>query len=408
MSEMFEAEFFRNNRLRLRKLFSGTAPIIVPAAGLLQRSADTAFAFRQDSNFWYLTGIDEPDLILVIDRTKEYLIAPTRSKTRAIFDGVVDNAQLASISGIETIIDDKTGWKQLKSRLKRVAHVATLPAGQSYVDSIGMYTNPARGHLASKIQAINSSIEFLDLRPALTKLRAIKQPAELEALQQAINLTVKTMSKLPLKVSTAKNERQLEAFITGRFIASGGRHAYDPIIASGKNACTVHYAANNSVIEPDQFVLFDVGAEVSNYAADITRVYHPTEPTKRQQAVHAAVLEVQQHAKALLKPGVLLVEYEKQVVQFMGEKLRELGLIQTIDSEQVRQYYPYLTSHFLGLDVHDVGQYDQPLKAGMVLTVEPGIHIPDEGIAVRLEDDVLITETGVDVLSKKLTPMWYN
>lgn len=401
----FTAEFFRSNRERLRALFAGTAPIIIPAAGLLQKSADTTYPFRQDSNFWYLTGIDEPDLILVMDRGKEYLIAPARSKTRTLFDGGLDNEQLIARSGIPVIHNDTGGWKQLKSRLKRVAHVATLPPPPTYIESYGLYTNPARAELMRRVRDVNPSIDMIDIRPALTRLRAIKQPVELAAIQQAIDLTVRVFDKLPDKVAKAKTEHELEAFVTSEFIRAGTTHAYEPIIASGKNACTVHYIANNAPIDPRGFVLFDVGAEISHYAADITRVYHPGEPTKRQQTVLEAVVDVQQFAKSLLKPGVLLKDYEGRVEQYMGEKLRELGLIQSIDTESVRKYYPYLTSHFLGLDVHDVGEYDKPLEPGMVLTVEPGIHIFEEGIAVRIEDDIRITESGIDVLSKKLTAM---
>ena len=405
MNPLFSSEFFAGNRERLRALFAGTAPIIIPAAGLLQRSADTSFPFKQDSNFWYLTGIEEPDLILVIDKQKEYIIAPSRSHSRTLFDGGLDLELLTKQSGIETIIDDKEGWKLLQARLKRVAHVATVSPAQPYIESMGLYTNPARAQLMQRIKTINPAIEPLDLRPAMVKLRSIKQPQELVALQAAIDLTVDTFKALQKQVPKAANERDLQAFATDRFIRAGAGHAYEPIVATGKNGCTVHYIANNSPINSSDFVLMDIGAEVSNYAADITRAYHPGTPTKRQQSVLEAVSDVQEFAKGLLKPGVLLREYEMRVEQYMGEKLRALGLISTIDSENVRKYYPYLTSHFLGLDVHDVGEYDKPLAPGMVLTVEPGIHIFEEGIAVRIEDDVLITETGIDVLSKKLPPL---
>ena len=403
MDSMFSVEFFRGNRERLRALFAGTAPIIIPAAGLLQRSADTTFPFRQDSNFWYLTGIDEPDILLVIDKAKEYLIVPTRGHSRTLFDGGIDIAALSARSGIELIVDDKDGWKLLQARLKRVAHVATVSPAQPYIDGLGMFTNPARAQLVQRLKDINPSVELLDLRPALIKLRSIKQAPELQAIQKAVDLTVKTFQKMRKQLPNANTERDIEALATAQFIAHGSRHAYEPIVAAGKNGCTVHYVANNAPIVATDMVLLDVGAEVNNYAADITRTYSVGEPTKRQQAVLESVADVQEFAKSILRPGVLLEAYEQQVVEYMGEKLRALGLIQTIELEQVRKYYPYLTSHFLGLDVHDVGEYDKPLEPGMVLTVEPGIHIPEEGIAVRIEDDVVITEDGIDVLSKKLS-----
>ncbi len=397
-------EFFVNNRKKLREL-SKSHMLVITGNGLMQRNSDVTFPYRQDSNFWYLTGINEPDLILVMDKTKEYIIAPTRSHSRTVFDGGLDVEEITKTSGLETIIDDKEGWKLLQARLKRVAHVATVSPAQAYIDSIGLYTNQARAQLMQRIKEINPSVEPLDLRPALVKLRSIKQPVEIAAIQAAIDTTVDAFVAIQKQLPKAVTERDLEAIATSRFIKAGVHHAYEPIVAAGKNACTVHYIANSSAVSPDEFVLMDIGAEVSNYAADITRTYHPGEPTKRQQAVLEAVVDVQEFAKSLLKPGVILRDYEQRIEQYMGEKLRALGLISTIDTENVRTYYPYLTSHFLGLDVHDVGEYDKPLESGMVLTVEPGIHIFEEGIAVRIEDDVLITETGIDVLSKKLPPM---
>src|SRR5207249_1904686 len=147
----------------------------------------------------------------------------------------------------------------------------------------------------------------------------------------------------------------------------------------------------------------DIGAEVEHYASDITRTHSIGTPSRRQRAVHEAVLEVQKYGFSLLRPGVLMREYEESIEHFMGEKLRELGLIKTITHENVRTFYPHATSHFLGLNVHDIGDYDRPLEPGVVLTVEPGIYIAEEGIGIRIEDDVLITETGIKVLSDKLS-----
>jgi Xaa-Pro aminopeptidase len=144
----------------------------------------------------------------------------------------------------------------------------------------------------------------------------------------------------------------------------------------------------------------DVGAEVENYAADITRTYFLKKPTKRQQAIYDAVAEVAAFARDHLKPGVTIRENEKAVEEFMGEKLRELGLIKSITHDNVRKYYTHACSHYLGLDAHDAGDYDAPLEPGMVITVEPGIYTPEENFGVRIEGDVLITETGLEILSK--------
>jgi Xaa-Pro aminopeptidase len=369
----------------------------------MQRNGDVTYQFRQDSSFWYLTGIDEPDVILVLDKQKEYLIVPVRDEARTTFDGFVDFAKLSQKSGIQDIINDKEGWKRLSKRLTRVRHVATLSPSQAYIDRHGIYTNPARARLVNKIKSeASEEMELLDLRPHIARMRTIKQPKELEAIQEAIDLTASALKKLYRKRDKYEYEYEIEAELTAEFRKNGADHAFQPIIASGANACVLHRVANDSEVGKNDLLLFDVGAEVSHYAADISRTIYLDVPTKRQRTVMDAVLEVQEFAMGELRSGVLLKEYESKVSQFMGEKLREIGLIKSIEKEKVRKFYPHATSHFLGLDTHDVGDYDRPLEPGMVLTVEPGIYIPDEGIGVRLEDDVLITENGIRNLSASL------
>jgi Xaa-Pro aminopeptidase len=402
MNSYFDTAFFINNRQKLRELFTGTAPIVITANGLMQRSADTTFHFRQDSSFWYLTGINDPDIVLVMDRNKEYLIVPSRGLSRTMFDGAIDTTHLTERSGIADVLDEKMGWKQLQSRLKKVKHVATLSASSPYIKSHGFYTNPARKRLIKQIRQVNADIELLDLRQQLMRMRLIKQEPELRAMQAAIDLTAKVFKKVPGMLAKATHEYEIEAEITKQFRVQGANHAYQPIIAGGGNACTLHYIANDQSLEEGSLLLIDAGAEIENYAADITRTFAAGPLTKRQQQVMEAVIEVQDYALSLLKPGITIREYEPKIELFIGEKLRSLGLIKLIEHSEVRHYYPHATSHFLGLDVHDVGDYERPLEAGMVLTVEPGIYIPEEKIGIRIEDNVLITAKGNKVLSGKL------
>ncbi len=404
MESLFTADFFRANRQKLRTLFKGTAPIVLTAHGLLQRNGTASYAFRQDSNFWYLTGITEPDIILVLDKQKEYLILPAREPVMEKFDGALNAEALAVRSGIATVYDEKEGWRQLTARLKRVKHIAGLTPPPAYLEFYGLYTNPARSLLLAKIKAINPAIELLDLRQQLALMRMTKQPLELQALQQAIDITLATLKVVSRRGFTDyEHEYEVEADITAGFRKRGALgHSFTPIVASGQNACTIHYLANNALLDKKAFLLLDVGAEVDQYAADISRTFCLDAPTKRQRQVYEAVKSVQTYAMGLLKPGVLIKEYEKQVEAFMGEKLRELGLIKSAEHEAIRQYYPHATSHHLGLDAHDAADYERPLEPDMVITVEPGIYIPEEGIGVRIEDDVLITEAGLKVLSKAL------
>jgi Xaa-Pro aminopeptidase len=405
MESRFTSEFFAGNRQRLRALFTGTAPIVVTANGLLQRGGDSTFAFAQDANFWYLTGIDEPDILLVMDRDKEYLIVPARSVSREAFDGAVTPDVLSRRSGVQTVYDDKEGWEKLAGRLKKVKHVATLAIPPAYVEHYGLYTNPARAALVQRLREAKPELELLDVSPHLGRLRMIKQPLELAAIQVAIDITIKTLkeSLKPAKLHRYAHEYEIEAELSRGFRRRGASgHGFEPIVASGPRACTLHNVANNGALAANELLIVDTGAEVEHYSADITRTVSLGSASRRQQAVHTAVAEVQQFAFGLLKPGVLLKDYEQQIEQYMGEKLRELGLIKTINHDEVRKFYPHSTSHFLGLNVHDVGDYDRPLEPGVVITVEPGIYIPQESIGVRIEDDVLITPKGIKILTDKL------
>ena len=401
----FDKEFFKGNRQKLRELFLGTAPIVITANGLVQKNADETLEFSQDSNFWYLTGIDEPNLILVMDKNKEYIIVPEYSEIHDFFDGKVSYDTVKNISGIEECYSDKDGWKILNSRIKKSKHVATLAANPKFISAYGMYSNPARESLITKLKEINSSIELLDLRAHLMNLRVIKQLPEIEAIKEAIGITVKTLKPImkQKKLDTYNYEYEIEADISSGFRSKGAaKHAFTPIVGSGINSTIIHSTLNNSEIDINLPIVMDVGARFNNYSADITRTVVPGKPSKRLRNVYDAVLSAQDYALTLLKPGVILEEYEEEMEKYIGEKLRELGLIKIIDRENVRKYFPHMVSHFLGIDVHDVGDYKKPLAPNMVVTCEPGIYIPEESIGIRIEDDILITDGGCEVLSRNL------
>lgn len=404
---MFQSEFFAGNRARLRQLFTGTAPIVITAHGQMQQGSDASFPFHQDRSFLYLTGINDPGVILVMDKGKEYLIVPHRDEVIEKFDGVLNHEDMSRISGIQTVYAEKEGWRQLSARLKKVRHIATLGASPRFIDFLGMYTNPARADLIQKIKDANPSIELLDLRTHLSRMRMVKQELEIQAIQTAIDATNATLKEIfrPKQLAKYAHEYEIEADLTHGFRRRGTMgHAFPPIVASGERTCMMHYLLNDASLTTGELLLLDVGAQSDYYSADIARtVVLGGNPSRRQQQVHAAVCEAQEYAFSLLKPGVVLRAYEKQMEEFVGEKLRELGLLKTIESDRVRQFFPHATSHFLGLDTHDGGDYDRPLEPGVVLTVEPGIYIPGESIGVRIEDDVLITEAGNTVLSSNLS-----
>ncbi len=237
----------------------------------------------------------------------------------------------------------------------------------------------------------------------LAGMRMIKSKPELAAIQCAVDHTVQLYKHIGSKLANYSSEQSVAAEVAQYLAENQLGYAYYPIVAGGQRATILHYNKNNAQLARGECVLIDMGAAVGPYyCADITRTF-ALEPNKHLQAVYDAVLAVQEFAIKYLKPGILLKDYEVAVNDFMGQKLLELKLIRANDQESVRQYYPHGTSHFLGLDVHDVGDYTQPLRAGMVLTVEPGIYIQDEAIGIRIEDDVLITKSGNTVLSANLS-----
>ncbi|HSH55249.1 MAG TPA: Xaa-Pro aminopeptidase [Candidatus Limnocylindrales bacterium] len=406
MKGFFSSEFFMGNRQRLLGTVQAGLPIVLTAHGQLQRSSDGIFPFQQDSSFWYLTGIEYPDVIVVVDGTEGYAIVPERSASREAFDGVVDFDELKAISGLAEVMPAEAGWERLTRRLKQTKKYATLLPNPPYIEGHGVYSNPARAALGDTLKSLVPNLKVHDIRMDVARLRMIKQAPELQALRQAIDITIDTLLEVaqPDVLARYQAEYEVDADIGRGFRFRGARgHAFDPIVASGKNATILHNVSNTVPLKKGDLLVLDVGAEYQHYAADVTRTVAYGEPSRRQQAVQTAVLAVQEHAIALVKPGILLKEYEQQVEKLMGEQLLKLGLIKEATKESIRRYYPHATSHFLGLDAHDAGDYSQPLPVGAVITVEPGIYIPEEGIGVRIEDDVLITETGCDVLSGRLS-----
>ena len=409
MQSLFSPGFFTENRARLRASVDDEAPIVITANGELQAKGDNPFPFRQDAGFWYLTGVERPDYTLVIGRNETYIIAPERSDIMELFGGVTTTEDVQKQSGIDIVLDADEGWTKLKSDLQKSRRVYTLAATQAYIAVYGLYTNPARARIIRHMKRAMPGLQVTDVRKQIAELRVVKQTPEIAAIRQAVDITCTTLNKV--QHSSYDYEYELEADITRGFRRQGATgHAYSPIVAGGLNACTLHYLDNNAHLEPTELVLVDVGAEVSNYAADITRTWSLGKPSARQMAVFDAVDEAVRFAVEQLKPdGPSFYECEQKVRAFIGTKLKQLGLIERADDKEgIGRYYPH-APHYLGLDVHDVGDTRQPLKAGMVLTVEPGIYLPDEKIGVRLEEDILITETGCEILSRscprELTPV---
>lgn len=390
--------FHTKNR---KKLSKNHELVVIAGNSFLQASGDQAFPFVQDSHFLYLTGVIEPESVLVIDRGQEYIIIPDRDVSRTAFEGPIDVDTIKQVSGITDVRTEQQAWFTLVERLKEVAAVATLLPAPSYMPRYEMFANPSRARLIERFQEVNQDIELVDLRSEITLHRMIKAPYELGLIKQAIKETVKLFKAIERVRGRAKNEADLAAEISRITIKNQLVNAYPPIIASGQNAITLHYVKDNAPLDKAGMLLLDIGLQYRGYCADISRTISFA-PTQRQQAVFDAVLAVHSFALSILRPGIMMREYETQVQDAMAAQLINLGLISENSKEAVRRYYPHATSHFLGIDVHDVADYELPLKSGMVLTVEPGIYIADESIGIRLEDDVVITKDGVKILTDAL------
>jgi Xaa-Pro aminopeptidase len=395
-------EFFISNRQKILDV-SDADVLVFTANRRMQRNGDNTYPFRQDSSFWYLTGVDEPNFVLVITKDRAYLIQPQLSFAEAIFDGVADIEAMQNTSGINEIYGNTKGWQELETDLKEasiIGYIAPTKSGQ-----VNFVLNDTRAQLLKKLKPLaKKRASFKTLNAEISALRVVKTDEEVRLIQKAVQATTEAFDKALARtvIDNYDHEYEVEAVFDYEFKKRGLTHAYSPIVASGKNACILHYNENTEPVQKNQLLLVDIGAELSNYAADITRTVPVGTPTARQLEVLEAVQDIQQFALKGLKPGASITDNEKAIELYVGGVLQKLGLIQDISREQVRRYYPHATSHFLGLDVHDVGDYRAPLAANMVLTVEPGIYIPTEGIGVRIEDNVVITETGCRVLSKNL------
>ena len=400
---MLSQAFFQNNRRALKELINNEL-IIMTAHGLVQRSADTTYPFRQDSNFFYLTGVSQPDVILVISDTDEFLVKPKQSESEIIFGGAINDAALRDQSGIQQILSYEVGVAKIKSLLSngmRIHSVMPPPSKVKHADNF--YTNPSRRQLLAQLRRWQSGIDFIDLRIHMTKMRQTKQPEEISAIQQAIDSTAEGFIFAKLALKDGIKEYELQSIFDQQFRLRNMSHGYEPIVAGGENACTLHYIKNNSVLTKGQSVLIDAGAEYSCYSADVSRTY-PIESgsiSKRQEAVVAAVKMIQEQLIDYLKPGITWKQYDTLATELTNKELVKLGLIKNAADETGPSYFPHSVGHSLGLDVHDVCDYTS-LQENMVITCEPGIYIPEEGIGVRIEDDILITKDGAVNLSERI------
>jgi Xaa-Pro aminopeptidase len=395
--------FFASNRDQLTTKLKGGIVVLTAYAGM-QRSNDTAFGFEQEANFWWLTGVETADWWVIIDgvRHKSWLVAPMVSESHEIFDGSLSAEDAKIMSGVDAVLTRDDAKSLLRDLAKKHSVVHTL-GEQPYAEYLDFSLNPAGRKLHEMLERTFNSVQ--DCRKDLAKLRAIKQPEEITHMKKVIGLTVAAFEEVKASLDSVSYEYEVEAEFSYLFRRGGAKgHSYDPIVASGKNACTLHYGANNAKMKKRDLLLLDIGARHEGYAADITRTYALGEPTKRQRDVHGAVQRAHAAIIKLLRPDLSVEQYQRDVDGIMTEALMNLGLMKNeSDEANFHKYFPHAVSHGLGVDVHESLGAPRSFQPGMVLTVEPGIYIPEEGIGVRIEDDVLVTEKGHSNLSARLS-----
>ncbi len=397
-------ELFKNNRRRVARALKPGSIAVFNSNDTMPTNADGVMPFVQNSDLFYLTGIDQEETILLIcpdaaeEKHREILFVRETSEEIAIWEGNKHTREdAARISGIDTVY-----WTSAFDKTFRPL----------VFDSDRIYLN-TNEHLRAENIVQTRDLRFLAqcknnyplhryerLSKIMHDLRCIKAGEEIDLIREACAVTDKTFRRLLRFIRPGRWEYEVEAEIYHGFLSSGSRRpSFSPIIASGANSCTLHYIENDQIMKEGDLVLMDFGAEYAGYAADVTR----TVPvggrfTDRQLAVYRAVLNVMKEAVSMLVPGNTLDAYQKEVGRRMERELIGLGLLdaretaaQDPEKPLYKKYFMHGTSHHLGLDVHDYGNRRRKFEPGMVFTCEPGIYIREEGIGIRLENDILIT-----------------
>lgn len=397
-----DSSFFAYNRDRVMEKLQGGLLVVAGYTGM-QKTNDEEFRFTQESNMWYLSGIEFPDWWLIMDGKvgKSWLVEPTIDERHRLFTESLAVQDAKQKSGVHDVIGRDAAMTMLRREAKTHSLVYTI-GPSPYSEHFTFALNPAIADMYSMLDRVFVKVQ--DFRPELAKIRAIKQPVELDLMQQSIDLTIKGLNSVKTQIATFKHEYEIEAELDYAFRKSGGEHGFDPIIASGANATVAHYFQNNAPLKKGSFVMMDVGAKLHGYPADLTRTYAFGKPTKRMVAVHDAVREIQATIIAMIRPGLSVEEYQRRSDDSIKKAMVELKIITSLNDEDgFRSHMPHALSHGLGVDVHDALGKPKEFQPGMVLTVEPGIYLPDEKIGVRIEDDILVTTTGYKNMSAKLS-----
>ena len=402
------AALFTSHRKSLSALLEENSIAIVHSNDIYPSNADATLPFKQSSDLFYLTGVTQEESTLLLfphahePADREILFLRETNEHIAIWEGEKLTKETASEHTGIARVEWVSAFEQTINRLIPQADSIFLTTNEHPRGIPGIETR--NGRFIRQCQERFPLHRYGRLAPLLHKLRAIKSAEEIEFTKKACEITEAGFRRLLGFVKPGVGEWEIEAELLHEFTRSGSRgFAYPPIIASGKNACCLHYLENKDILQDGQMTLLDVGAEYGGWNSDMTRTIPVSGKfTDRQRAIYQAVLRILRYAESILRPGILIADYQKMVIAEMEKELIQLGLFTAEEAATqdektkplVKKYFMHGTSHHLGLDVHDVSPPNEPVAPGMVFTIEPGIYIREENIGVRLENDYLIGESG--------------
>ena len=408
-----KSQLFKENRKQLSELLVPKSLAVVNANDVLPTNADGSLVMHPNSDLFYLSGVEQEESILLLfpdasdPKLREILFVREPNEHLQIWEGYKHSKEDArKISGIRNV-----KWLSEFPGLFRIlmceATSAYLNCNEHKRAAVEVETRDDR--FITQCKRDYPLQNFRRLAPLLHDLRIVKHPVEIDLLKEAVSITEKGFRRVLKFLKPGVTEYEVEAEWAREFLRRRAKFAYSPIVASGKNNCVLHYLQNDQTCKKGQLLLLDVGACYANYNADLTRTIPVSGKfTRRQKQVYNAVLRVLRASTAGATVGKLHSDWQKESEDMMTEELLKLGLLkpaqvkkQTAEQPAVKKYFMHGLGHPLGLDVHDVGDSSKPFKAGCVLTVEPGIYIPEEGFGVRLEDDIVVTADGpVNLMAK--------
>ena len=406
---------FIENRKAISEKLKNSSIAIFNSNDIMPTNADGSMPFRQNSDLFWLSGVDQEESVLLIfpnypdESMREVLFLKETNKEIAIWEGAkLTKEEAFNTSGIKTVFWLSELENKLDELIKK-ADAIYLNKNMHARSNSEVQTRDDRFRLM--IAEKFSAKEIKEIAPIMHELRYIKSDIEIALMQNACDITERGLRRILPFIKPGVMEYEIEAELMHEFLRNRSKgFAYEPIIGSGLNSCVLHYIDNNKTCKDGDILLMDFGAEYANYASDLTRTVPVNGRfSERQKAVYNAVLHVMKEATKMLVPGTFFKDYNKEVGKIMEAELIKLGLldkhdVQNQDAENplYKQYFMHGTSHSLGLDVHDVGSFETPMQEGMVFTCEPGIYILEEELGIRLENDILVTANGPSDLMKNI------